>query len=369
MQWKAVWQLADAWSETPTVQEVAAKLPRNQGLQERGDRATGIPALLQFFESAVSGLVRSPLEHGSRLPALMADPNLADFGRPHVGDSEWTSWIQRAQRLECAHRNTLGWFRARLSGYPLLRAPQLASGTPYTTHEMTSEIIWSREELASGLVTQPAPPDVAHLLGADQPTERRINEACRELAAQLGQSDIWVHFDEASAALDRPAKEELHAARKELTARLSDDQLDKHEAELAVPRSQYRAHTTEDVIQSLSGAARVYADAFSAAHRLLGLVACDVFGELTMYGEPWSVPITNLATPEPGQAVVEFTTPGAIGPILACGQIIWPGDSPLADAVRIERKSFSFEQTNEMSCHFEGQVLLGTAAGWPASQM
>lgn len=365
-QWKAVWQLADAWSETSIVQQVAAELPRNQGLSERLGRARGIPALLEYFESAVGGLVGNPLQYGSRYPALEAAPELVGFGRPQVDESDWTRWIEQTQRLESAHQNTLGWFRASLSGYPLLRAPQLAPGTPYTTHELTSDFIWSREELASGLVTMPAPPDVAELLGADRQSARRIDEACRELVAQLNQSDTWVHFDQASAALDHRAKKELHAARKELTARLTDDQLAKHEAELAVPRAEYRAHVTHDVIQSLTGAARLYADAFSAAHSLLSLAACDIFGQLVMYGEPWSVPITDLATPRPGEAIVEFTTPGAIDVILACGQIIWPSDSSIADAVRIESKTLSFEQTNESYCLFEAQVLLGTAAAWPA---
>ena len=72
-----------------------------------------------------------------------------------------------ANRIEAAHRMTLAWLRSRLAGYPILRAPQLAPGTPLTTFEMTIHYTWTKEELSGGLNQMPAPPGVPDLLGAD----------------------------------------------------------------------------------------------------------------------------------------------------------------------------------------------------------
>ena len=68
-----MWRLADAWSETPLVKDFAATLPRNQGLENRGDRATGIPALLQHLDVS-AGMMMKPLMFGSRVPVLLDQP-------------------------------------------------------------------------------------------------------------------------------------------------------------------------------------------------------------------------------------------------------------------------------------------------------
>lgn len=363
--WAAIWRLADAWSQTPLVQEIAATLPRNQPLEKQGDRAVGIPALVQHLD-VHAGMMMKPLMYASRIPALLSQPFVVGFGMPAVDQDELREWLQTAAKLEGAHRVTLGWLRASLAGYPILRAPQLAPSTPLMTEEMTTGYIWSKEEFASGLNQRPAPPSVPDLLGADSIGALELDEAAREVSQALTKSRAWVDFDGALHSLNDDAKEALRAARRELKERLSAVALDDHEPNLAIPRAEYRSHTMAEVIESLTGPARVYADAFGEVDRLLDLTMGDTFGELVLFGEPWRVPVFNVETPTPGEPIVGFETK-PIGAFLTTGQILWLTTDAVTDAVRVEMHSMKMDQVEGMHDHFEARVLLNTGEGWRAS--
>ncbi|MCO4253889.1 hypothetical protein [Pseudarthrobacter cellobiosi] len=362
--WSAIWRLADAWSQTPVVQEIAATLPRNRPLDERGDKAVGIPALVQHLEVR-AGMMMKSLMYGSRIPALLDQPLVAGFGMPAVGQDELDKWLQMAAKLEGAHRITLGWLRSSLAGYPILLAPQLAPSTPLTTGEMTPRYIWPREEFAYGLNQRVAPPSVPELLGADSMGASQLDQAARDVSQALTKSQAWVDFDSALHALDDAAKVALRAARRELKERLSAEALDNHEPNLALPRAEYRSHSMNEVVESLSGPARVYADAFGEVDRLLDLSLGDIFGELALFGEPWRVPVFNVETPTPGEPIVGFETK-PIGPFLTTGQILWLTTEAVADAVRIESHTMKMDQVEGMQDHFEARVLLKTGEAWPA---
>jgi len=363
--WAAIWRLAEAWSQSPLVQEIAATLPRNQPFEKRGDKAVGIPALVQHLDLH-AGMMMKPLMYASRIPALLSQPLLAGLGMPAVDQDELRDWLQKAAKLEGAHRVTLGWLRASLAGYPILRAPQLAPSTPLTTEEMTTRYIWSKDEFASGLNRRPAPPTVPDLLGADPKGAVELDEAARDVGRALAKSRAWVDFRGALHSLDDDAKEALRAARRELTERLSAEALDDHEPKLALPRAEYRSHTMTEVIESLTGPARVYADAFGEVDRLLDLTMGDIFGELVLFGEPWRVPVFNVETPKPGEPIVGFETQ-PIGAFLATGQILWLQNEAVPDAVRVELHSMKMDQVEGMHDHFEARVLLNTGEGWPAA--
>lgn len=363
--WSAIWRLADAWSQTPVVQEIAATLPRNRPLDERGDKAVGIPALVQHLEVR-AGMMMKPLMYASRIPALLDQPLVAGFGMPAVGQDELDKWLQLAARLEGAHRITLGWLRSSLAGYPILLAPQLAPSTPLTTGEMTPRYIWPREDFAYGLNQRVAPPSVPDLLGADSMGASQLDQAARDVSQALTKSQAWVDFDSALHALDDAAKVALRAARRELKERLSAEALDNHEPNLALPRAEYRSHSMNEVVESLSGPARVYADAFGEVDRLLDLSLGDIFGELVLFGEPWRVPVFNVETPTPGEPIVGFETK-PIGPFLTTGQILWLTTEAVADAVRVESHTMKMDQVEGMRDHFEARVLLKTGEAWPAS--
>ena len=362
--WRAVWQLADAWSETPLVKDFAATMPRNQGLENRGDRATGVPALLQHLD-LTAGIMMKPLMYGSRLPVLL-DQSLVSQRAPAVDQGEVAAWLTMANRIEAAHRITLTWLRSRLAGYPILRAPQLAPGTPLTTFEMTNHYIWTKQELSAGLNLMPAPPGVTDLLGAKAKASSDLDQAARDLATAFEGAPAWTRFQNALEALDDDGKVALREARRELTGRLSEEAVNDYEEHLALPRDQYRGHMTTEVTGSLKGSAHEYADAFSHVHEILTLVACDVFGELALFGEPWPVPVLNLEIPEPRQPIVAFESRGAAGIFLTTGQVLWLSNETMTDAVRVEAKTMNFD-VEGVRDHFVARVLIGTSEGWPAS--
>jgi len=362
--WKSVWDLAEVWSETAVVQDLSPTLPRNQPLQRNWGEAMGISGLLQRVE-AIAGPMLHPFRYGSRIPVLMEDQVLARFGSGQAMDAEWNEWLLKANRLENAHASTLGWLRSSLRGYPVIRAPQLTPGTLLTTFEMTTEFNWTRQERQSRLNFMSAPPGVSSFLGANQATAVRLDVASRELAAQLGQTEAWTEFAMAHERLDDSAKESLQTAKRELAQRLSPERIDAHEDKLALPRSQYRSHTTEDVVDGLSGSAREYSEAFEKVHRLLTLSACDVFSELVLFGHPKLISVRNVETVVPGKPIIEFETIGEEGDFVNLGEIRWLSNSGVVDAVRIEAQSLYMDVAEGGLSRIEGQVLHGTDAGWP----
>ena len=363
--WEAVWALADAWSETPVVRDFAGVLPRNRPPADRSADAKGVPALLHHFDISI-GTMMHPLRYGSRLPVLLRDPMFAGFGLPEVEASELASFLRGARRIEEAHSVSLAWLRSSLAGYPMLRAPQLAPGTPLTTNEMSTGFIWHKQELAAGLNLRSSPPRVADLLGADATTGAALGAAARKLSAELSESLEWTEFRRSSLALDEQAKTQLREARRELKLRLADDRLDQHEEILALARMEYRAHRTADAIDALTGLARAYAPAINRVDRLLTLASCDVFGDLALYGEPWPISVLSLDVPVAGQPMVEFECAGATGLFLDVGQVIWLDRSVVKDAVRIQRKTFTFDLAEPPRERLFARVLRGTADAWPA---
>ncbi len=325
-----------------------------------------LPALLHHLHVCAGGMMH-PFTYGSRIPGLVNEPLIANLGMPHVDESELAEWLHNARRLEAAHRRTLEWLRSSLSGYPLLRAPQLAPETPLTTLETSTQFIWTKQELSSGLALLPAPPRVPELLGTDATTGAALDQAARTVAAQLSQSPVWQTFTHAASALDDQAKGELRQARLQLKQRLSRERLDDHEPTLALPRSQYRVSITEDITAALTGAAMSYADAFDSVHALLTLTACDVFSELALYGTPQQMEVTHVEVPELGRPIVEFEVEGDAENTLRLdlGQLLWLGSTAVRDAVRIEGKTLNFDLMGGASVHLTARVLKGTAQAWP----
>lgn len=361
--WSAVWQLADAWSKTPVVQRVADPLPRNRPLSDIREGGTGLTSFLHQLHVRV-GFLMNPLMYGSRIPVLMQSPLLADTMKQLADEDEFVSWLENAAKLELAHRRTLAWLRSSLAGYPILRAPQLASGSPLTTDEVTVDFVWSKDELRAGLNRLAQPPGLPELLGVSAAVSA-INEATRELATQLGKSGAWDNFRVAWAALDDRAKVQLRTARQELTERLSRDRVDEHEPTLAVVRSEYRRRMTADVLDALAGKARQYADAFGRVHAILTLTACDVFGEVALYGAPQSVEALRVEAPQPGRPIIEFDLSESGASLLNPGQLLWLQGCIVRDAVRLDRITLKADLAHGSREQLLARVLQGTAEGWP----
>ncbi|WP_326954649.1 hypothetical protein [Amycolatopsis sp. NBC_01286] len=279
-------------------------------------------------------------------------------------DAELDHWLAATRRLESAHRMTVAWFRSRLPGYPLLKAPQLCRNTPLTTEEWTFELGWTRDERQRGLQFQDKPSDVSALLDASGETSEELIHTTQSVASTLSKTDQWLSFEDEAASLDDSAKEELAVARKHLREALSPASVDAHEPNLALPRNEYRSQTTSDLIGSLTGKARSYSEAFERVNRLITVATSDVFGQLVAFGEPPTLSVTNLDLRGDKSANIQFEAPEHYTVLLDCGNVAWLDDTLVTDAVRIESLSTSLMPTGDGMLRLGAVILDGTADGW-----
>lgn len=359
--WSAVRELAASWGTTPTVRRTMASLPRNAlGL----DKATRDPLahLLQELRASASGVLH-PLALGTRVRFLLSQ----DLIHPQtaVRPEALREWLDSASAVEAAHRETLAWYRSRTAGYPLIRAPQLARNSSYTTLEYTPEFIWTPRERDRGLQFAMGPRALAPRLGAENAW--LIAQATRNVLQELEVSAEWITFSEASDALDSDAKSALRSARLELTRLLDERNIDDHEPHFAWRRTEYRSSTVAAVVESLEGAARDYAQAFSALQELLQLCTTDVFGELVAYGDPKEVRASMLEFPGPDASIVEFTAPDADPISFGTGQLVWLEESLVRDVVRVEAMTMSFDDVQDMTFSFRARILDGTREAWDST--
>ncbi|MFJ1764687.1 hypothetical protein ACIOD2_30490 [Amycolatopsis sp. NPDC088138] len=317
--------------------------------------------MLQELTAGFGAAMVHPLRLGTTVPHLLA----ADIGfRRANRDAGLDRWLAAAQQLESAHRMTLAWFRSRLPGYPLIKAPQLCPNTPYTTDQWTFELTWSRDERQRGLQFQSQPPDVSAFLAIPREQHRELVRAAQSVAQALGRTDQWLSFETEAAGLDDVAKDELRAARKGLRESLSSAAVDAHEPHLFFPRNEYRIQATSDAVESLTGKARAYSEAFARVNQLITTATSDVFGQLVAFGEPPTLPASTLDLRGGEAATVRFEVPEQYVILLNCGNVVWLDDPLVVDAVRIESLSTNLMSTGEGTLKVGAVVLDGTADGW-----
>jgi hypothetical protein len=353
--WKAIREQATAWAVTPAFQRFATQLPRNAR-----QRITGLPGLLQHLEAAGGGVGSRPLRLASNIPRMLDVIPGLDLGSLGM---TWTSWLNDAQRVESAHRDTVAWIRSRLPGYPLLPAPQLAPRTPLTTVEFTWRLIWTPGERSRGLQFQRAPVQAAPALQATETQLRRLDESARLVAAAFGQTDEWARLAAAAEALDGAGRAGLLTVRAILRQRLAAVAVTAHEPNLAMRRDAYRQVVLSEEIETLSGSAREYADAFEAADQLVETAASDIFGQLAAYGEPTTfthVQDIDLLPRHP-QAVT-FILADDVWPEI--GSIAWVDNLLVPDAVHITAITVHINEATGDAHRVTGTVLTGTATAW-----
>ncbi len=356
--WSALRDLAGCWGLARPVAEMQLQLPRN-AYADAATASSALAKMLQEVMASARGLLH-PLALGSRIPYVLGQ-NMMPL-QTNVDDGELERWLGAANAVEMSHRATLAWYRSRLAGYPLVRAPQLVSNSPSTTLEYTSEFIWTPEERHQNLQFAFAPQGIARLLGGD--IAWRIGEASRAVLAELERSEDWVRFSETHAALDGPSRLSLWTARRELKARLADRRIDNHEPQFALPRSEFRTRMVAEVVAGLRGPAQEYAEAFGAVQAMLELCVTDFFGELVAYGEPRSIRATHLDFPSPAADIVEFTAPEADPITYGTGQLLWLEGSMVEELVRVEAMTMSFDNVDGVTVTFRARVLDGTREAW-----
>ncbi len=354
--WEMIREQATVWAGIPIFQRFAAQLPRNAP-----QRVSGLPGLLQHVEAGGGRVSECPLLLGSDIPPMIAVIPGLD---PRSLGTTWTSWLRDAQRVEFAHRDTVAWIRSRIPGYPSLPAPQLAPGTPLTTPELAGRLIWTPRERSQRLQFQPAPPKAPSILEATEEQRRRLDESARSVAAAFEHADEWERLAAATEALDRDARASLRHVRGQLKHRLAPQAVDAYEPDLVMSRERYRQVVLSEELNTLTGTAREYADAFDAADQLVETAASDIFGQLVAYGEPttFTRPQDLDMQPTAPNRVITFIHTGATLPEI--GMVVWIDDPLVPDAVHIIGATVGFDTATGITARVTGTVLAGTATAW-----
>lgn len=356
--WKAVHEFAQVWRTSPPVQAMAAPLPGNVRSEAVGSGKDNLSSLLQECYASLRGVLH-PLSLGSRIPWAL---KIRVPRESNVDERVLNEWVESAYKVELAHRFTLAWFRSRVAGYPILRCPQLAPNSPFTTDEFTNHYVWRRADLASGLQLSDFPSEISALLSIAD--EKQLANAARAMLAALQHTDEWKDFDASESALGGSSRTELRDCRSMLKSQLSEEAVNAHEPNLAQRRLEYREHQLKIAIESLSGAARQYAEKFSSLESLMELVCSDVFGQLVVFGDPKSISVTQVAFSAGSSSDLEFRMTDPLAFLYEPGDLLWI-DSPISnDVIRLEAMSMNFWIADGEETHGRGKVLRGTGQSW-----
>lgn len=356
--WKAVRDLARTWAETPTVSRMVAHLPDN-AKDQRGTTAATVASLLQGLRAGYGGLFNRPLLLGTAVPFILQQP-LGFPPGPRVSETNYQQWLTTAKATDQAHRVTVAWLRSRLPGYPILRAPQLARGTSYTTEHFSTRITWIGEELGAGLQFTDTPPRVPQLLEATDAQSELLNKQTRLLATALRGTPEWKTFTSRQRQLTSTDKAALQSCKRLIGQRIGETD---DEGGNLFDDDARRQHHTKRTIDELAGPARAYAYAFDTASALIERTAGDIFGQLVAYGDPATITSAKIDIPRPGIVHIRVENTWDHHP----GNIIRIDDPLFADAFEVNGASNSIDALNLKPSTLTLRTIGGTSAWFERS--
>lgn len=250
--WSAIGELASAWRADDIVERVLAAMPSRNPPPRNG--------LAAYIERMQAGGV--PCR-----PLWMA--NMYVLTRhlfAEVPDPPGLSgWLRDAKAVQDAYFGQLGWMRAQLPGFPILRLPQLAAGAPLVSSDNIRGIPWARAHFAAGYQTMAAPPPNG--LGKGHPISRAAVQVVRALAKE----PAWNDFAVAQSRLTAEDRAHLHTAIAELRHELRPEAVDVFEPSGMMRRQAFRQSKLNDVLAGLSGAAAEYVGAFDEVNAVMML--------------------------------------------------------------------------------------------------
>jgi hypothetical protein len=350
----AVREQSAAWASLPIVSTFTAELPRNAS-----QKSSGLPGTLQEAQASISFVGSEPMRLATNLRAALSGAP----GRIRFEDfrSTYGDWYEIAHRIEAAHRTSVAWLRAQLPGFPLLRVPQLARNTAYTTEEFTRRLVWTKQDRAAGLQFAGPPKSISQALRATEAEQRQLDSKIIAVLSSFQATDEWVTFCEASSSLDQNTIDHLSMAIRRIRARLSADALDEYEPNLVRRRSEYRESVVTEEVDSLSGAAGIYGESFREVDELIESVASDVFAQLTCFPMETiscqGIDVEPSAPPRVTFEVSDDTFP-------TVGQLAWLDDPLVLDAVQVREIGFQWDETGSGSISVGASVLEGSGGAW-----
>lgn len=320
--WSAVRDLADKWRDSPTVQTVVSVVPRD-GVTPR------TPIAKMLSELKGMSMRGHPFRLSSELGYLLSQPFFDHVTRP----TEFDSWLQEAGNVEWAYRDQIAWVRAQLTGYPLLKVPQLVENTPFTTLEFTWNAVWPRNDMSRGF--QLSPPPITRI--GHESVDMRKELA--SVVAALRASQPWQRFAASRAALTPSDLVELSTASQALRAVLRPEHVDAYEPDRAIRRDQYRRQQMVDAIGSLRGRAASYANAFTEAADAVDFALDDVMPQLVAHRDPRDIGVaSDLDFIDP---VVLTFTPSEL--VFRTGELVYISDPLVEEVGQVTKVHFAME--------------------------
>lgn len=249
--WKQIESLAGAWRAEEDVRRVLAQMPS----RHRSPR-TGLPERIEMMQAG--GGRSGPLRVAYFYHLMSQSPFLAGAEAP-PGLAEWLS---DATKVATTYRLQLGWMRAQLPGFPMLRVPQLVDGAPLVSSDQIHHIPWARQDFAAGYQLMSAPPRVAG-------SGRELGEAAARVAEAFTHEEEWRQFEGAQAALTASDIDQLRRVNTSLRHEVRSEAVDQFEPGNLIRRLEFRHDKLEGALDSLTGDAANYARSFDVLNDIL----------------------------------------------------------------------------------------------------
>lgn len=312
--WKQIESLAGAWRAEVGVRRVLAQMPS----RHRSPRA-GLPQRIEMMQAGGgrSGPLR--VAHSYQLMSSFyaspeAPPGLAE-------------WLSDASKVETAYKLQLGWMRAQLPGFPMLRLPQLVDGAPLVSSDQIHHIPWARQDFAAGYQLMSAPPKVAG-------SGRELGEAAARVAEAFTHEEEWRQFQDAQAALTASDIDQLRRVNTSLRHEVRSEAVDEFEPGNLVRRLEFRHDQLEGALDALTGDAANYARSFDVLNEFLQTTLETSLDYLVEFDRPSVLSAVDEIDLDGDHA--EFS----VNEIVHTGALVYVADAAVDEVGTVETTSF-----------------------------
>lgn len=245
-------------AESPQVKTFKRAFEPDEDLAQRLQEVSAQVSLLR----SAPILVAVRLQHyGQRAEAL-------------IKSEEDEGWFDDALKLGTAFQVMVEFLRSRLPGYPVLKVPHRAKGSPYlieTNYLFFHRFPWERELARIGIQQKEA-----HELDGLFEAPGGIGGLLSRLATQARDRPSWQRFISASAALDPDDKRRLSDLNKEFRARTLEEVVHAESGELMIANYRYRRAVLTEMVGSCEGRVLEYLRSFEEVDELITLIATTI---------------------------------------------------------------------------------------------
>lgn len=251
-----------------TAEELGAKIaesPQVKRFKRAFEPDEDLAQRLQELTGHVSLLRSSP---------LLVAVRLQHYGRWAEGlikSKEDEGWFDDALKLGITYQVMVEFLRSRLPGYPVLKVPHRAKGSPYlieTNYLFFHHFPWERELARIGIQQKEG-----HELDSLFETPGGIGGPLTRLAGQARERPSWQRFISAAAALDPDDKKRLSEVSKGFRERTLEDVVEAESGDLMMANYQYRQAVLAEMVGSCEGRVLEYLRSFEEVDELITLIA------------------------------------------------------------------------------------------------